>query len=66
VGSETGLTPKADGSIDIFVHNTPPGKLQSNWLPAPAGLFELTLGIYWPDQSVLDGAWMPAPIRPLP
>jgi hypothetical protein len=62
VGSETGLTPNPDGSIDIFVQNTPPGTLESNWLPAPTGPFELTMRLFWPDQSALDGAWMPPPI----
>lgn len=64
VGSETGLTPNADGSIDIFLQNTPPATLHTNWLPTPTGPFELTLRIYWPDQSVLNGVWMPPPITP--
>ena len=62
VGSETGVTPNPDGSIDIFIQNTPPPTLQSNWLPTPTGPFELTLRLFWPDQSALDGAWMPPPI----
>jgi hypothetical protein len=62
VGSETGLTSNADGSIDVFVQNTPPATLESNWLPTPTGPFELTMRIFWPDQSVLSGAWMPPPI----
>ena len=62
VGSETGLTPNPDGSIDIFIQNTAPATLESNWLPTPTGPFELTLRLFWPDQSALDGAWMPPPI----
>ena len=31
VGSETGLTPNADGSIDIFVQNTPPALGTGTW-----------------------------------
>jgi hypothetical protein len=30
-----------------------------NWLPVPAGSFNLTLRVYWPDQSVLTGSWKP-------
>jgi hypothetical protein len=65
VGSETGLTPNADGSIDIFVQSTPPATMESNWLPTPAGPFELTMRLFWPDQSALSGAWMPPPITPV-
>lgn len=62
VGSETGLTPNADGSIDIFVQNTPPVTMQNNWLPAPTGPFELTIRVYWPDASILNGTWTPPTI----
>ena len=62
VGSETGLTRNPDGSIDIFIQNAPPATLESNWLPTPTGPFELTMRLFWPDQSALDGAWMPPPI----
>jgi len=62
VGSETGLTQNPDGSIDVFIQNTPPAMLESNWLPAPTGPFELTMRLFWPDQSALNGAWMPPPI----
>jgi hypothetical protein len=38
-------------------------ELESNWLPAPDGPFALALRIYWPEQDILDGVWMPAAIR---
>jgi hypothetical protein len=70
VGSETGLVPNPDGSLDIFLQGTQPSSLQSNWLPIPAGSFNLTLRVYWPDQSVLSGAWQPPAVTvanaPLP
>jgi hypothetical protein len=70
VGSQTGLVPNPDGSVDIFLQNTAPHTLQSNWLPTPAAPFTLTLRVYWPDQSVLSGAWLPPPVNranaPLP
>jgi hypothetical protein len=56
VGSETGLAPNADGSVDILLQSTPP-LLQSNWLPTPAGPFTLTLRLYWPDSTILNGKW---------
>jgi hypothetical protein len=70
VGSQTGLVPNPDGSVDIFLQNTAPHTLQSNWLPTPAAPFTLTLRIYWPDQTALSGAWIPPPVNrmsaPLP
>ena len=70
VGSETGLAPNPDGSLDVLLQRTEPSSLQSNWLPIPAGPFNLTLRVYWPDQSVLSGAWQPPAVTvanaPLP
>jgi hypothetical protein len=47
------------------VQKASPGAGQdSNWLPAPAGKFQLMLRMYWPDESdptILNGTWqMPA------
>jgi hypothetical protein len=59
VGDRTqGLKYGADGSLDIYVQNTPPGANEmSNWLPAPVGAYDLVMRIYGPDQTVLDGSW---------
>jgi hypothetical protein len=66
VGSQTGLVTNPDGSLDIFLQNTQPQTMQSNWLPIPAvqaddptDSFNLTLRIYGPDQSVQEGTWTP-------
>ncbi|MDP2316809.1 MAG: DUF1254 domain-containing protein [Pseudomonadota bacterium] len=54
----------ADGSLELYVQNVSPGKaLESNWLPAPAGDFQLMMRLYWPDQSVLDGSWAPPAVE---
>jgi DNA sulfur modification protein DndE len=49
-----------DGSLDLYIQKDSPGKgEESNWLPAPAGEFELMLRFYWPKESVLKGTWKP-------
>jgi hypothetical protein len=56
-----------DGSVDLFIHNAPPGKgMESNWLPAPAGRFILMLRFYWPKDAILDGTWKPPAVTPIP
>ena len=56
VGSETSLMPDADGSVTIQLQNTepPPPTPQANWLPVPAGPFNLTLRMYWPDLTAFN------------
>ena len=47
-----------DGSLDIYLQKDSPGKaLESNWLPAPEGAFNVTNRIYWPKPAALDGTW---------
>jgi hypothetical protein len=55
-----------DGSTTIYIQNQPPGaELESNWLPAPAGLIYLVMRLYWPKDtppSILPagkGDWKP-------
>jgi hypothetical protein len=56
-----------DGSLDLYIQNDSPGEdKQSNWLPSPAGKFILMLRLYWPKQSMLDGAWKIPPVRATP
>jgi hypothetical protein len=56
-----------DGSVDLFIHNTSPGKGQeSNWLPAPAGKFILMFRFYWPKDAIIDGIWKMPPVTPTP
>jgi hypothetical protein len=49
-----------DGSLDIYVQKKSPGAdKESNWLPAPDGIFSVTMRIYWPTYDALDGNWYP-------
>ena len=58
VGDRSDLQYNADGSLDIYIQNQQPeAERQANWLPSPKGLFSLTMRIYWPKESYLDGSW---------
>ncbi len=53
-----------DGSLDLYVQRHPPGtNLESNWLPAAEGKFNLMLRFYWPNQPLLDGSWQIPPVK---
>ena len=62
IGDRTpGLTRSADGSLTIHIqHDAPEGEeARANWLPAPAGGFNLNMRLYGPDGSLADGIWAP-------
>ncbi|MCC3507460.1 MULTISPECIES: DUF1254 domain-containing protein [unclassified Microcoleus] len=64
LGDRDPLKYNADGSLDIYIQNAPTdAALQSNWLPAPAGDFNLTMRIYWPEEAALNGTWTPPGIE---
>lgn len=66
IGDRTeGLKYNEDGSLDIYIQReNPGGDKESNWLPAPQeGTFELTMRLYWPEETVFDGTWKPAPVQ---
>jgi hypothetical protein len=53
-----------DGSLDIYVQKASPGAdKESNWLPAPSGGFMLLLRQYWPQESALNGSWVPPAVK---
>jgi len=54
-----------DGSLDLYIQAASPGPdKDANWLPAPAGApFNLTVRIYWPTETVLDGTYKLPPVK---
>lgn len=63
IGDRDKLKTNADGSLDVYIQQTSPGKdKESNWLPAPAGPFNVILRMYWPKDAAATGAWTPPPI----
>lgn len=61
IGDRTpSMAKNSDGSLDIWVSNAQPSAARGgtkNWLPAPAGPFNLMLRAYLPKASVLAGTW---------
>ena len=61
------LKANPDGSVDLYIQNESPGPdKESNWLPAPAGKFQLMLRLYWPNErnpSILNGSWKIPPVK---
>lgn len=60
VGSESGLSYNADGSVDIYVQKDRPEERKvNNWLPLGEEEALLFLRIYMPSESILEGVWKP-------
>ncbi|MNT21589.1 hypothetical protein D3C72_1569320 [compost metagenome] len=64
--STDGLKFNADGSLDIYVQRRDPGEAKrANWVSTPAadGPFLLSLRLYSPQDTALDGLWAPPPVK---
>ncbi|MGO4839218.1 DUF1214 domain-containing protein, partial [Rhizobiaceae sp. 2RAB30] len=51
-----------DGSVSILIQQDKPDDT-ANWLPAPAGDFNLTMRMYGPRTPVLDGSYRLPAVR---
>lgn len=65
IGSQTpGLKFAPDGSLTLLVQHESPGKAsEANWLPAPAGSFDVHLRTYGPSKPLLDGSYKLPPLN---
>jgi hypothetical protein len=63
IGDRNALDFAPDGSLDISIQHEQPEAGTSNWLPAPAGSFNLTARLYYPKPEALDGTWAPPAVR---
>lgn len=65
VGDRDSLAFDPDGSLDILIQHEQPDVKASNWLPAPAGAFAVTMRLYLPGADFLNGTWKLPPIERL-
>jgi hypothetical protein len=64
LGSRDPLERGPDGSLELAIQHSPPRHgPASNWLPCPAGRFNLCLRLYRPERDALDDTWSPPPMR---
>ena len=64
IGDRDKLKAAPDGSVTLYVQHDSPGKdKESNWLPAPAGSFNLFMRLYWPGDAIVDGTWKMPPVE---
>ncbi len=64
IGSRTpGLLFEPDGSLTLYIQSDSPGPdKETNWLPAPAGTFDLHLRAYVPTKALLEGIYKLPPV----
>lgn len=57
--ADPGVVRNQDGSLDLYLQHDAPAGRESNWLPAPSSAYYVILRVYVPQQSALDGGWLP-------
>ena len=64
IGDRSNLRYAKDGSLTIYIQAESPGKkLESNWLPAPAGPFSVQFRMYLPTAAMLEPLYLPPPVE---
>jgi hypothetical protein len=67
IGDRDQLKFNPDGSVDLYIQDQNPGAdRDANWLPSGAGIFNLTLRLYWPEAAILNGGWQPPAVERIP
>lgn len=66
IGDRTkGLKRDADGGLTLYIGHVSPGKdRESNWLPAPEGMYSAVGRIYGPSEAAMNGTWKLPPLAP--
>ncbi|MDQ2652070.1 MAG: DUF1254 domain-containing protein [Chloroflexota bacterium] len=58
------LVKDAAGGITLYLqHDSPGTEKEANWLPAPAGPFQVVMRLYWPQAAALNGTWKAPPLE---
>jgi hypothetical protein len=66
LGDRDELLYELDGSLElVLAHERPSKEWVANWLPVPEGAFVVTMRLYLPQESALNGTWNPPPARRL-
>lgn len=65
IGDRDGLKYNNDGSLDLYIQTDSPGAdKESNQLPSPPkGKLGVTMRLYAPKSSAIDGRWNPTFVR---
>ena len=64
IGDRDKLKNNPDGSLTIYIQHNAPAKAHiANWLPTPAGPFNIFLRMYWPKPDLVEGHWQIPPIE---
>jgi hypothetical protein len=65
IGSTTDGLKNPDGSLTVVIQKDRPSDT-SNWLPAPAGSFNLTMRFYGAQAPILDGSYRLPGVKRVP